>query len=302
MSIEWVKFIPKRSSHGRTKDSGPTYTSVWLVRLGGAADWKTITDAVPAFIGQVFPEADGTFVVCKNIDVKAADDAGLLWEVSAKYEPLEPSEGSDPGGGEGGTQFPVPVWSASGSSSTVPVFVDRDNQMIVNSAGDPLEGLEKEKSEFALTLTKPYPTHDAFLSVARTYTDTCNLGAWNGGAEHTWLCRFRNASLESRDGLIFWTTQWEFAYREDTWALKPWDIGFHELSGGDGTTGSPATGPRKAIVGGDGKPVKQPVALSNGKAKEAGLPPDVIRDGAGAKVYADLDFNAAFGQIFTPQF
>lgn len=302
MSIVYTKAIKAKWSLDDVKDEGPTYRNVWLVRTDNPGeDLADIRDAPGVAIGDVVTDANAQYVICKSLSVQAADSSGLLWEVTASFEPRKPEEGNEEsgggGGGGGGTLPPIPIWSATGSSSVVPVYKDVDGDMITNSAGDPLEGLEKEKSEFTLVLTKPYLNHGLWLAAARAYTDTCNSAVWNGGAQHTWLCRFRSASVERKDGLIYWSTQWEFAYREETWKLMPWDIGFHQLDGdGDGEY------QKKTITGSDGKTVKQPVALSGGTPLPDGEPPVVIRGGFGAKVYKEANFGVEFGEVFTPFF
>lgn len=300
MGVIWTRRAPRRYRLTTVKDEGPTYDIVFYVRTDTPNPRLVeVRDAPGVKIGDRFQDAAADWVICKSIDVSAMDDSGLLYEVSCRFDPLRPEEGKDDSGGDGGGSGapPIPVWSATGSTSVIPVYKDAAGLMITNSAGDPLEGLEKEKSEFTLVLTKPYVTHQQWLAHARHYTDTCNSNAWNGGATETWLCRFRGASVERSDGLVYWSTQWEFAYREENWRLKPWDIGFHQLDGeGDGEY------KKKSITGADGKTVKQPVALSGGTPLPAGQPPLVIRDGVGASVYLLTDFAAAFGELFTPAF
>lgn len=295
MSIVWHRWIGHKRGVSTVKDEGPSYTNTALVRTDDPDEnLIDIRDAPGPKVGDEILEQE-TWVVCKSIQVRAADDSGLLWEVSFSYEPMRPDEGQQPGGGGGGGEgLPIPVWSASGSSSVVPVYQDTDGDVITNSAGDPLEGLQKEKSEFTLVLTMPYMSHDTWLDLARDYSDTVNMFLWNGGDPETWLCRFRSASLERKDGLVYWSVQWEFSYRAETWKLKPWDIGFHKLDPtGEGEY------KKKAILGTDGKQVKQPVALAGGVPLPAGTPPQVIRDGLGAEVYKDKDFDV-FGEVYTP--
>lgn len=301
MSILWNKWQPHKQGLATVKDDGPAYSLSYLVRTSTQNEkLADIRDAPGINIGDTFQDAAADWVVCKSSNVKAADDSGLLWEVTFVFEPLRPDEGNEESGGGGGggvTLPPIPIWSATGSSSVVPVYKDANGNMITNSAGDPLEGLEKEKSELTLVLTKPYATHAQWLAAARAYTDTCNGNGWNGGDQHTWLCRFRSAGIERKDGLIYWSVQWEFAYREETWKLMPWDIGFHSLEG-DGSGGYQ----KKTITGSDGKTVKQPVALAGGTPLPEGQPPVVIRDGEGAKVYKETNFGVEFGEVFTPSF
>lgn len=300
MSVLYVKVSPKGRSLKETPE-GVSVEETKYVRVGSSGvDLNTIKQAAGFEIG-----AGGVGdSICKSISVKASDDAGLLYEVTASYEPKDKKDGEDPDNPEPG-ELPAMVWSASGSSSTVPCYMDEGGAIIKNSAGDPVEDLEKEQAEFALTLSIPYATHGQFLAVAKKYVDKCNNGDWNGGAQHTWLCRFRSAQVERKSGIVYWAASFEFAYRAETWKLMPWDLGFHEMFGGYDQTGNPqdGAGKRRTILGEDGKPIKQPVALNNaGRPLAPGAAPLVINNGQGVKVYKEENFGAAFGEIFTPRF
>lgn len=85
-------------------------------------------------------------------------------------------------------------------------------------------------------------------------------------------------------------TKWEFRFDPDGWQLKPWDIGLMEKCDSSGNASTTGTN-RKAIVGKDGRPVKQPVALVNGVAKAVGSAPDSIT----ADVYPVTAFGVKFG-------
>jgi hypothetical protein len=140
-----------------------------------------------------------------------------------------------------------------------------------------------------------------------------NSDSWDGGDPDTWKCGLRSAkrreiqnvargrtasdTAESEeettggdeDDLVVVETVWEFRYEPGTWKCMPWDVGFHELVSGE----------RKAIVGADGKAVKQPVALNaNGTQKGAGAAPSVINDGDGVDLYPKTTFSAKFGTPF----
>lgn len=299
MAIAYTRYLARRSSLSIDEDGKPSLDRVYIVRSTDGSDtYFQIMSATGMAIGQTILVAGfAQPIKCKSLDCKAADDSALIFEVTGKYEVKDPEDGEDPEN-PNNTGLPANQWGATGSSSAVPVFMDTDGNMIKNSAGDPLEGLEKEQCEFTLTLTKAYTSHLAVGAAARTYTDTCNQAAWNGGAQHTWLCRFKSASIERKESLVYWTTSWEFAYKASTWKCMPWDVGFHEWRG------SPGAGDfgRKAILGVDGKPVKQPVALAGGTALPPGQGPFVINDGQGVKVYAETNFSAEFGEMFTPVF
>ena len=212
---------------------------------------------------------------------------GMVWVLAVKYgiPPRIPD----------GNGIPGNLWEFAGGTTTVPLFVDKDGITICNAAGDPLEGLERERHEFGWTLRKTYATEALFTAAAAAYPGKVNHDTWAGGPAKTWKCYLRGSkkvSISKLDGaddaakLDFVEATWEFKYEPQTWKCMPWDVGFMEL----------ASGSRKAIVGSDGKAVKQPVALnSNGTKKADGVKPSVINAGAGVEIYATANFTTGFG-------
>lgn len=191
--------------------------------------------------------------------------------------------------------IPEDVWERTGGTTTIPAFTDKDGATITNAAGDPIEGLEKEREETSWSLTKHYETESAMQADILAYAGKVNASSWASGAEKTYKCYFKGSKKQSisrldgtEDGgtLEFIESRWEFRYEPSTWKLMPWDVGFMEL----------VSGQRKAILGSDGKPVKQPVALnSNGTKKNPGVAPSVIKAGVGVDVYATADWSSALG-------
>ncbi|NBX97328.1 hypothetical protein EBQ81_00485 [bacterium] len=187
--------------------------------------------------------------------------------------------------------MPKDVWSAAGSAATIAVFKDKDGGEILNSAGDPLEGAERESTEFVLTLTKCY-ANMAWSGIAKSHTNAVNNAEWNGSEARTWKASFRSAqkkemtSSASDATKIFWEVTWEFHYREEKWDFKPWDVGFNQRVGSDGTPSASGSG-RAAILGTDKKPVRSPVALGGGVALPAGSAPEALT----FKLYREADFS-----------
>ena len=188
------------------------------------------------------------------------------------------------------TGMPVDSWSGSGSTITIPVFEDKDNKKILNSALDPLEGVERESSEFTLNLTKCYADM-AWSSIASSQSNTVNSSTWNESPARTWKVAFKSASKKEATSSSadttkpFWETTWEFSYRAETWDFKPWDVGFNQRvdsAGNPSQTGNQ----RAAILGADKKPVKAPVALNNGVQRTVGGDPDTLT----FKLYKETSF------------
>lgn len=301
MAIVWSEEQPRERSGSGKKDEGAEWSRVFYVRTDSLTESIVdISNAPGIAFGDGHPDDSST--VMETFDVKAADGSGLLYAVTFKYKKYNPADGGEGGGGGTVTGKP-PIWGGSSSVTTGPVYKDKNGNVMTNSAGDPLEGLEKEFADERLTLTICYASHEDWMELSRTYTNAINDAAWNGGDAKTWKCQgaSKKLNIENTDGvlLVYWEVTWEFAYRADKWTLKPWDIGFAERVTDDGTPSAFGT-KRRQIKGQDGKGVRQPVALANGMAKAAGQPPDIVNGGNGFLVYEELDFSAPFGEVFTP--
>lgn len=301
MAIIYCKELPRERSQSGAHGETYTYTRAFLVRTDDPSEpLPNITNA-PGF-AWLDSHPDDASVGALSFETSPADDSSLLYYVKVKYgsrphtaPPEDPP--NTPGSVPGLMKFPV--WSGSSSVTTGPCLEDKDKEAIVNSAGDPLEGMEMEMADAKLTVTNYALSHTAWMTAAATYTNTCNTGNWNGGAIDCWKCQGCSAKLatENVDGTtyVFWELTWEFAYRAQSWRLRPWDIGFAERCDSEGVASSTGTN-RKAIKGADGKATARPVALAAGVAKPAGQPPDALS----FVIYQRQNFSTAFGEVFTP--
>lgn len=294
MAVVGVSELATNQSSGKWGES-LQLTRTFLIRTD-----KPFTPhgQIVAAVGAQWGDSHPYNTDCKFLEftLSPADDVGLRWKYVCSYS-VPPRGKKLKTNGE-----PEDYWEATGGVSVVPCFTDVDGKTITNSAKDPLEGLSRERSEVTWTLVKFYKD-DSWLQDSIDYSNTVNSADWDGGEAHTWKCDFQGAKLREVQAIEddpdtavseqkvtkLVETRWEFRYDPDTWRLKPWDVGFMEL---DGTK-------RKAILGSDGKPVKQPVALkSGGAAASPGTAPSVIQDSSGkegVKVYAEKDFAAKFG-------
>lgn len=267
-------------------------TERWQIRVESPAVNKAdLLAYVSQTSGVTWGSAHFEFPALKAMEFDLSPDGkdGLRWTLAVRY--YIPPAAKQPK--ENGV--PEDVWERSGGTTTVPAFTDKDGVTICNSAGDPLEGLEKEREESSWTLVKYYTSNASLETDIAAYAGKVNGYPWAGGAVKTWKCYFKGAksqSVSKLDGvddgelLKYIESRWEFRYEPTTWKLMPWDVGFMELVSGE----------RRTIVGNDGKPVKQPVGLNtNGTRKSPGTKPDVINYGQGADVYATANWHMALG-------
>ena len=310
MAVMGYREIAKGSGVSGKFGESNTYTRAFLVRVDHPATSKVQIASAPGVVyGAAHPHQGN----CKamEFDCSLSDDVGLWWTVTVRYYIPPPEATPDENG------LPKDSWAASGGTSTGPAYEEIDGDTIVNSAGDPLEGIERENDDISWTLTKAY--EDMSWNTDRlAKSNTLNTGSWNGGAAGKWKVSFRGAQKKEitqktttgggasqEDGtyspatateskLSYWEVHWEFRYRREGWNAKPWDVGFNEKCDDSGNATTSGT-KRKAIVGKDGKAVKQPVALASGVAKAAGQKPDIANGGNGFEIYEKTSFSS-FGE------
>jgi hypothetical protein len=266
-------------------------TERWQIRVDSPNTSRLEILQTLATGGIVWGASHPDFPALKAMEFNLATEGreGMRWVMSVNYY-VPPAKKTPQSSG-----IPKDSWERSGGTSTVPVFRDTSNVSITNAAGDPLEGLEREREEVAWSLTKCYSSDAAFGSAASSYAGKVNSASWSNYPEKTVKCYLKSAkkvSVSKLDGsadgatLDYIEAHWEFRYDPDTWKCKPWDVGFSELVSSE----------RKTITGSDGKAVKQPVALNtNGTKKTAGQKPTVINSGNGVDIYETADFTTGFG-------
>ena len=289
------------SSHRVTIGTGLTgkfgesfvFTEKWKIRVDSPATSKVLISRAP---GVKFGDAHWDFADHKAMEfsLDEASGDGMAWVLSVSYYIPPKQNTPDPT-----TGIPKDYWAPTGGTATVPAWKDNAGVVISNSAGDPLEGLDAESSDFGLTLVKCYTTYGTCTDDAFNFSNKVNSVTWpsnSGGTPRTWHAIFKGATPKELTTTAasganttqkYWEATWEFLWRYDTWDLKPWDVGFNQLVT---STGTPSTsGTRRAMVlGADNKPVRQPVALSNGIAKTAGQKPDTLA----FRYYREADFSA----------
>lgn len=269
-----------------------TVTERWQIRVDSPATSKmSILQGVSTTSGVTWGSSHFEFPDLKALEFELSPEGadGMRWILTVKYAVPPPGRKITANG------MPEDVWERSGGTTSVPAFTDSSGDTITNAAGDPLEGLEKEREETSWSLTKYYETDGELESDVSAYAGRVNSSSWAGYGAKQWKCYFKGAKsqeISKLDGdddagtLKFIESRWEFRLEVDDWKCKPWDVGFMELVGGQ----------RKTITGSDGKPVKQPVALnSDGTKKSPGSPPDVINDGEGVDLYLTANWSSAFG-------
>jgi len=298
MGVEFIRESSRDAQYTVGEDDKSSGSRSWIAKADSPATSPAdVVAATPVQVGDPFP--GDSSLRCTRVRARANSGDGMLWTATAEYEVRPAPDEEEPPDGPGNVPGKPPVWGGSSSVSSGPIYQDRFDNTITNTAGDPLEDLTADIAEERLSLTTYFLSHADWTGLARTYTNAVNDGVWNNGNPGEWKCQgvSKKLNIEQQDGgtLIYWELTWEFGYRAGGWNPLPWNIGFHELVDENGDP-DPYGGQRAVIKSHGGKGVRHPVALNNdGTAKPAGEKPDVVF----VDYYEPRDFGV-FGEVFTP--
>lgn len=288
--VEYRELYRGRS---RQADLGgvPEYTRVYLVKTDIFNPNLVNVAAAPGLSWrQAYPDDPNARLISSNVELEG--DSPYYYRVTYVYRYVDENN-------------PIPwhrpaQFTLNGTLASQPAFwhypFPNDNtsqRIIVNTAGDPLSGLDREEGEFNVTvqwnLKPPFP-----YDRARAYVGAINSDDWGGGSPKTWKCQSFTASRKFESipaetsgppiQVFFFDLSVTLAFRATGWDLQTWDVGFNEIVGGQ----------RKKIMAGS-EPVSEPAALSNGRAKTPGQPPDLLL----FRLYRMLPFTGVFPNLPT---
>jgi hypothetical protein len=280
----------------------PTYVREFLVRTSITnPSLPLIAAATGIAWREVHPDDANAYLV--DSSTKQEGDSPFHYRVTYTYRFLDESE-----------KIPwlrPSVFSFSGALASAPAFwhytTDANNvqkAIIVNTAGDPLSGLDRDEGEFNVTIQWNQRPPFNFQR-AQAYVGAINSDTWSGGLPKTWKCmgisanrKFEVVPANVPDDppvkVFYWETSVTLGYRNTGWDIQTWDVGFNEIQGGafNAALRVRTGGQRRKIQAGS-EPVSEPAALSQGIAKAPGQPPDLVT----FRVYPMLPFNGVFEPI-----
>ena len=256
----------------------PNYKREFLVRVDTMDTSETLIAQAPG-IAMLDAHPDVAEALLNDVSVQQDGDSPFHYRVSLTYGVLEDAD-EDP-------LSRPDQFNYTGAITSGPAFIHYEDgndspKVIVNSAGDPLEGMEMEKAEWRISITGNRADFDK--SLASDYLNTINSDTYSGLAAGTVKCQgisgSRKIELVNGSKLVYWEVNVELAHRGENWRLKTWDVGFNEIISGE----------RKKILDAAKKEVSQPVALHEGTQKTAGQPPDMLT----FKIYKEKAFTGIF--------
>lgn len=134
----------------------------------------------------------------------------------------------------------------------------------LNSAGDPVDGLEEDTALLRLTFTNTNVVAPDF-PLLFTYLNTCNQTAFLGADPYKLRVTGYGAEFDQKNQV--WSVSVEFTFNPADWKIRYYDVGYNEI----------VDGKRQAVLDKSGNPVSKPVALNfDGSAKAVGEDPDIL--------------------------
>lgn len=279
----WTSSLPgivdcREVYRGRSRQANlegvPQYVRIFLVRTDTVNPNLTYVAAAPGIFWRD-PHPNDQNAVLVESSTQQDGDSPFHYKVTYTYKYLDETE-----------KFPwdrPSQFTFNGSLASAPAFwcfspgdtTNSSTQIIVNSAGDPLQGLDRDEAEFSVTIQQNVKPPFSYAN-AQLYVGSINSDSWSGGAAKTWKCQSMTASRKYEVipavvpddppvKVYYWDTSTTLAYRASGWDLKTWDVGFNEI----------VSGKRVKIYAGS-EPVSEPVALTAGRAKTPGQPPDML--------------------------
>lgn len=233
----------------------------------------------PNLGNQKLPQIDaevtisGTTLYCTSRELSAYEGNERSLVMSVRYDSKDEEKG-----GEGNpandpdawkriqiqsvdVEKPARGWRSLGNSKDAQINSEKP---AINSAGDPVDGLQEQTSMLRFTYTNTIASNPNFTAL-KDYVNKCNFGAlrilgmWL--SFYTVRCTGFNASYDQKNNT--WSVTVELLYNPDGWEIRFYDAGFNELDNNNN---------RVAILDKRGNPVSSPVALDgNGKASVPGV-------------------------------
>jgi hypothetical protein len=225
-------------------------------------------------IGSVHYEDSGAW--CRTLTVaRAASKDKRNWIVTANYDSsFELTENP--------LNQPAQISWDGENFEEVAIF-DRDGDAILNSAGDPFEGLFRERTRRVISIVKNVAAVPTWIITAEDAVNNSSFTV-DGFSVPTGKAKLSAPRLgpwEKRNGTTFRQMTMTMKLNKDGWTAQPLDAGFRYK---DGTA-------RKIITNTDGTMPTQPVCL-NGSGLVLANPSPLNAVFGSFNVYPALDFNS----------
>lgn len=232
--------------------------------LANSTPWTNLGNKpLPQINDKVTLAGEDLYCVSRDLSFYKDNERTLIMTVRYEGKKEEP-EGNDPQTPDGWLRLQVQsveVTEPARGYRSLPASRDAlesEAKPAVNSAGDPVDGLQEESSMLRFTYTNSNAANPEFGALA-SYVNKVNFGVMSvlgiSMSFYTLKCTGFNAQYDQKNAV--WSVTVEFLYNRKGWEIRYYDAGFNEVINNE----------RFAILDKRGNPVSQPVALDgNGRA------------------------------------
>jgi hypothetical protein len=179
------------------------------------------------------PEGGGRFVQDKSAEQN--EENPYYWIVTVEYAiPPEGEDGEDPPDPEN-PETRRPIWFRGTWKFTKNTIYDKDNNLIVNTAGAPFtEGLDLEQGGlmYRYTFWSTTSGDGAGSGIWGTHLFKVNNATWKDHTARKALLTDIQAEEERINGTLYYKRTYEVLINEDTWDERLLNRGFSDLSTG----------------------------------------------------------------------
>lgn len=268
MSVVRVSELYQDRDGRALEDGSVEYTRSFQVETDNPNDGpNTVTNAagIPKRFETYYSGNDSNpYATCREIEATPVDGTRILWEVRARYSTrIDFTSGTGTSDPNPLNRAPIIRWGATFVSkpATKGYLVNATTGIaattktgIVNSAKRPFDPpAEMDDARPTLHITKNFA--DFNPTVAYDYIGSVNNDPWLGATARQWKCMNISASSQVEEvnklPFLYWTREYEFHYRPETWDLVLLDQGFAYIQGGV----------YKKVIDDEGQPSSEPANL-----------------------------------------
>ena len=128
----------------------------------------------------------------------------------------------------------TPEIDLDGEIIMYPMFRDRNDKLIANTALQPITGVQEERAIEVLTINRNEAVRNSIRD--RKYRNTVNKYAWSGAPPGTLKIRSIKATRQYRNQILFWKYNYVIAYNEKGWQPKVLNAGTMQYVPGSGSS------------------------------------------------------------------
>lgn len=178
------------------------------------------------------PHPDANAYTARGLQADQQDESPFWWMVTVTYstEPLKADEEE--------RQAPNPLdrparitWDSENAQEFT--VKDKDDEAMLNSAGDPLEPVEKDDIRWIISITKNFEELPDWVidTVNCVNSSAITVSGKTLPARTVKVNRLRIGELQIDNDVPYYEVTVELAYKKGTWDVKRLDEGFNVIAG-----------------------------------------------------------------------